>query len=147
MKFNWGTGLTIFFIIFVSTLVFVLYQAFQQDNSLVMDNYYEEDIKYQQQYDKIKNTSELTTKVKVDFDGAKGEILLTFPPDSTAITTGNVWVYHPADKSADTKYDFSLNKTNVYQIKVDQMTKGRLKVKIDWERAGVKYYQEEEIII
>lgn len=147
MKFNWGTGLTIFFIIFVSTLVFVLYQAFQQDNSLVMDNYYEEDIKYQQQYDKIKNTSELTTKVKVDFDGAKGEILLTFPPDSTAITTGNVWVYHPADKSADTKYDFSLSKTNMYQIKVDQMSKGRLKVKIDWERAGVKYYQEEEIII
>jgi|JI10StandDraft_1071094.scaffolds.fasta_scaffold44869_2 hypothetical protein len=147
MKFNWGTGLTIFFIIFVSTLVFVLYQAFQQDNSLVMDNYYEEDIKYQQQYDKIKNTSELTTKVKLDFDSAKGEISLTFPLDSMAITTGIVLVYHPADKSADKKYDFNLNQTNVYQIKLDKMTKGRIKVKIDWERAGVKYYQEEEIII
>ena len=147
MKFNWGTGLTIFFIIFVSTLVFVLYQAFQQDNSLVMDNYYEEDIKYQQQYDKIKNTSELTTKVKLDFDSAKGEISLTFPLDSMAITTGIVLVYHPAEKSADKKYDFNLNQTNVYQIKLDKMTKGRIKVKIDWERAGVKYYQEEEIII
>jgi hypothetical protein len=147
MKFNWGTGLTIFFIIFVSTLVFVLYQAFQQDNSLVMDNYYEEDIKYQQQYDKIKNTSELTTKVTLDYDSSKGEILLTFPTDSIASVSGTVLLYHPSNKNSDKKYDFSLNQTNVYQIKLDKTTKGRLKVKIDWQRAGVKYYQEEEIII
>lgn len=147
MKFNWGTGLTIFFFLFVSTLVFVLYQAFQQDNSLVIDNYYDEDIKYQQQYDKIKNTSRLTTKVKIDYNGATREILLTFPPDSTAGIMGNIWLYHPADKAADTKHDFTLSQTNVYGIKLDSGTKGRLKVKIDWERAGVKYYQEEEIII
>ncbi len=147
MKFNWGTGLTIFFILFVSTLGFVLYQAFQQDNSLVMDNYYEEDIKYQQQYDKIKNTSGLTTKVKLDYDQTKGEISLTFPLDSTSTASGNILLYHPSNKASDKKYDFRLSQTNVYQILVDKVTKGRLKVKIDWEHAGVKYYQEEEIII
>ena len=147
MKFNWGTGLTIFFIIFVSTLAFVLYQAFQQDHSLVIDNYYEEDLKYQQQYDKIKNTSALTTKIKLEYNQANEKIILTFPIDSTVTAFGTVLLYNPSNKASDAKYEFSLKQTNIYQIMVDKVAKGRVKVKIDWESAGTKYYQEEEIII
>jgi hypothetical protein len=45
MKFNWGTGIAIFYIIFVVSLVFQVFKSRQYDHSLVVDNYYEEDIK------------------------------------------------------------------------------------------------------
>jgi len=44
MKFNWGTGIFTFLILFIATLAFVLYKSRQYHNSLVMNNYYELDL-------------------------------------------------------------------------------------------------------
>ena len=55
MRINWGTGLFIFFTFFVLTLAFVLYKSRQIDNALVFDDYYAEDIKYQQHFDKMQH--------------------------------------------------------------------------------------------
>ncbi|MBK9737262.1 MAG: FixH family protein [Saprospiraceae bacterium] len=147
MQFNWGTGLTIFFIIFVAALGFVLYQAKQQDNSLVMDNYYEEDLKYQQQFDKIKNTSELPEKVIIEYNKAGKMLVLSFPGDSTASISGSVILYNPAYQKSDVKYDFNIGKRSKYNISLDKISLGRWKIKIDWQQSDKKYYQEEEIIL
>ena len=53
MKINWGTGIFIFYSLFVGALVFQLVKSFQYDNSLVVENYYEKDLNYQEQYNKI----------------------------------------------------------------------------------------------
>ena len=63
MKFNWGTGIAIFLILFIGALIWVLYQSRQVDNSLVSDTYYQEDLMYQKKYEKLENYAKLTEKV------------------------------------------------------------------------------------
>lgn len=147
MKFNWATGLTIFFILFVGTLIFIVYQSTKVHDSLVVENYYEEDINYQSHYDKKQNTSDLAVKVKVEYIIASKEVVIIFPIDSISTTSGQVLLYNPYSEYSDVKYDFNLGKEAVYKLKVDKIKPGRWKLKIDWKRGEKTYYQEEEIII
>jgi nitrogen fixation protein FixH len=147
MKFNWATGLTIFFILFVGTLVFVLYQSRQVHDSLVVKNYYDEDINYQQHYDKKQNTADLAIKVTINYNKEAKEVVIAFPIDSVSITSGQILLYNPYSEYSDVKYDFNLGKDAVYKLSVDKIKAGRWKLKIDWKRGDKAYYQEEEIII
>jgi nitrogen fixation protein FixH len=147
MKFNWATGLTIFFILFVGTLVFVLYQSRQVHDSLVVKNYYDEDINYQQHYDKKQNTADLDIKVKIQYSKDNKEVALTFPTDSVSAISGTIMLYNPYTEFSDVKYDFNLGKEAVYILPVDKIKSGRWKLKMDWKRGNKAYYQEEEIIL
>jgi nitrogen fixation protein FixH len=147
MKFNWGTGLVIFFIIFISSLGFILYKSGQYDHSLVMDNYYEEDINYQAHYDKVKNTAELPVKSEAAYLTDKNEILITFPGDSTAIATGKMILYNPVSNKTDKSYTFTTDKSLQYRISTDGIKSGRWKLKIDWTQKNISYYQEHELLI
>ena len=116
MKFNWGTGLFIFFTIFICTLIFVLYQATQQDSSLVIDNYYEEDLNYQQHFDKKQNTADLIEKVKVSLHKEKDELNLLFPTDIHSKITGSVILYNPITKYYDQTFPIIKMEDNVFKI-------------------------------
>ena len=147
MKFNWATGLTIFFILFVGTLVFVVYQSTQVHDSLVVENYYDEDINYQSHYDKKQNTSDLAIKVKTEYNRETKEVVITFPIDSVSATSGQILLYNPYSEKSDVKYDFNLGIDAIYRLPVDKVKEGRWKLKIDWKRGEKTFYQEDEIII
>jgi len=147
MKFNWATGLTIFFIIFIGTLIFIVYQSSKVHDSLVVQNYYDEDINYQVHYDKKQNTANLPVKVKTEYDNVSKMVIITFPADSISDITGQILFFNPFSEYSDVKYDFDLGKDNVYRIPTDKVKAGRWRLKIDWKRGNTSYYQEEELII
>lgn len=148
MKWNWGTGLFVFFVLFVGILAFVLYQSTKVDNALVMDNYYEEDLNYQSHYEKKQNTASLAEKVLVSYDREKNELHLQFPAIHAAESgiTGNIWLYRPSDKGQDVNQSFQLVDTLKWTKHIGSLDKGRWKVKIDWVMGAKPYYQEEELI-
>ena len=59
MKISWGTGIAIFYSFFVIAMLVFVYAATKQDNSLVSDTYYEEDLSYQKKLDKMQRTNQL----------------------------------------------------------------------------------------
>ncbi|MBK9580449.1 MAG: FixH family protein [Saprospiraceae bacterium] len=147
MKFNWATGLTLFFILFIGTLVFVVYQSTQVHDSLVVENYYEEDINYQKHYDKRQNTADLSVKVLVDYNKSDQEILFTFPVDSLSSASGKILLYNPYSEKSDVNYDIKTDANGSFKIPIKDVKSGRWKLKIDWITGSKSYYQEEEIII
>ena len=146
MKFNWATGLTLFFILFIGTLVFVVYKSTQVHDSLVVENYYEEDINYQKHYDKRQNTADLSVKVLVDYNKSNQEILFTFPVDSLSSASGKILLYNPYSEKSDVNYDIKTDANGSFKIPIKDVKSGRWKLKIDWITGSKSYYQEEEII-
>ena len=71
MKINWGTGIAIFYTLFASVLVMVVIKSKQYDHSLVVDNYYEEDLHYQSHFDKLVNSQQAGMAVQISLDKAK----------------------------------------------------------------------------
>lgn len=147
MKINWGTGIAIFIIAFIGVLIFVVFKSTQYSESLVIDNYYEEDLAYQKVMEKKQNTAELTSNVKVSYNETDKKIDFLFPADSVHVIKGEVWLYNPISNKLDVKIDFNLGMDSTYTIPVKGMKVGKYRVKIDWEMNDIKYYQEEVIVI
>lgn len=140
-EFHWGHGITLFFILFVSTLIFVLFKSFTVDHNLVVQDYYAKDLAYQEQYDKEVNTLK-DRHLKIDYVQSRQEVNLTF--DHEEEVSGTVHYYRPSDEKADFIEKIK-GKTHITDTK--NLQKGRWKVKVDWQSNGKSYYLEKEIFI
>lgn len=142
-KFHWGHGIAIFYIIFVATLVTVLIASFGVDHSLVVDDYYAQDINYQQQFDKTKNLiAAADNKVVINNLSGENKINIDFQTDGAV--QGKVNFYRPSDKTQDFAVDLNA-KSNM--ISTQDLLKGRWVLKIEWNESQNGYYTERPIYI
>ena len=144
MNFNWGTGITLFFSLFVVILVTTVVRTTYHDHSLVMDKYYEADLKYQEQYDKLRNTQALAEDIKIEKD-VKGETLSFHFPKGQKNISGEILLFKPDDKTKDKKVTILTDSNNVFTIPVSGLPFGKWRIKVDWQNEGKGYYKEVNI--
>lgn len=140
-NFNWGHGITIFFILFVGTLVTVLVASRSVDHSLVVDDYYAMDLSYQQRYDAIKNTN-ANESISIIKDKKNNQLIVTIKSEEKA--TGEIILYRPSDKSKDYTIPIS---TNITEIPLNDLTQGKWRVKTTWTIGEKPFYYEQELFI
>ena len=146
MKISWGTGILITIIIFMSITVLTGIYLMNQDVQLVTDNYYEKDLKYQNQIDKLNRTAALEENVEIKFDDFAVEIV--FPESfSTEKISGEIYFYRPSDISKDFIIPLILNSERKQTIPVTRIDKGFWRIKLSWILEGDEYYNENVIII
>ena len=146
MKFNWGTGIFLAYTLFAVALFWFVYQSTKQDNSLVVDNYYEQDLQYQQQYERMQRANSLSAPVKVQFDQAAASVVITFPEEVTA-PSGSIHFYRPSDQRFDFRADLAVDELHKQLIPVKGKLGGRWIVKILWEEDGQAYYVERDLVL
>jgi nitrogen fixation protein FixH len=144
MKFNWGTGIAIFFSVFVLSLVYQVYRSTQYDNSLVSDHYYADDLRYQEHYDKLANAQALAVDLKIQHQKQKKEVEIHFPNGFDQFG-GEVYFFSPADKSRDFRLPVRPGADGVQYIPTEELPKGHWKIKVDWTGDGKAFYKEQGV--
>lgn len=148
MKINWGTGIVIAFALFMT---FILYFVFEvqsnskYDNDLVVEEYYKHDSHFQEEMARIQNAHDLQHKPSIKF-GDEG-VKVTFPAnfDSKKIQ-GNIVLYRPSNKKFD--FDTQIVLTNsALLIPHQKLMKGRWDVNMEWQYEGKKYLTKEVIYV
>lgn len=141
MKFNWGHGIAIFLIIFVSITIGVVIKISTDDtynHELEYDNYYDVELKYQAEIDKINNAKELSSTVKYRISD-KG-ITLTFPEDFRGEkVTGSIEMLRPSKKILDFNMPVVLDDNLEMLIPTDKAIEGMWKIKVSWNSNGKDY--------
>ncbi len=148
MKINWGTGIVIAFALFMS---FILYFVFEvqsnskYDNDLVVEEYYKHDLHFQDEMARIQNAHDLSQKptIKYTEEGVK----ITFPDalQSDKIT-GNVLLYRASNKKFDFDTKITLNNSALL-IPKTKLIKGSWDVNMEWQYEGKKYLSKEVIYV
>ena len=146
MKFNWGTGIFLFYTIFALSLVFQVIKSTQYDNSLVVDDYYEADINYQAQYERKVNAAALSAPVDIGWRAADQSVVIQFPPEVEA-PTGSVVLYRPNTKALDQNYDLKLSEDQSMNINGHDLLPGRWSVRITWKDGEKEFFSEGNIYI
>ena len=146
MKFNWGHGIALFYITFASVLVYFVVKSTQHDHGLVVENYYEEDLKYQQHYDKLANTKALKTGVSINHDSSSEQINIRFPKEKGNVA-GTIHFYRPSDKSKDVTIKIKLDQNFEQALPVSGFSPGLWKLKVDWQADGTSFYTEETVVL
>lgn len=137
-KFNWGHGITIFYILFVGTLLMVLIASFGVDHSLVVEDYYAKDLDYQNQYNKVVNSLH-DNVLSISYDQNDGQVILEF--SNTQEINGIVQFYRPSNQSLDFEVGFDQDKV---VVPTSHLPVGKWKIKVDWTSEGKAYYKENE---
>lgn len=147
MKLNWGTGIVIAFVGFISFIMyFVITMNTDKalDHDLVTEDYYKEELEFQNDIDKEKNSKSLAENIT--WEKTENGIILKFP-ESLEINsiTGKVFLYRPSNKQFDFETDISLSNHNLL-IPDKGLLDGRWNIKVDWQYNGKSYLYKKEII-
>lgn len=145
---NWGYKIAISIFIFIAFMASVVIWAFKQDVNLVAENYYEEEIAYQQQIDKIKNTNKLVEKPYLNYRNIDDIVELVFPQRLlTKKISGELLFFRPSDFKKDRKFDLQLDENGKQFISVASLQPGSWKVKLHWNDLDKEYFDEVSIYI
>jgi len=146
-KFSWGKGIIALYGFFMLGVALMVYISVTRQIDLVTPNYYEKEIKYQQQIDKINNTVKLENKLTTTM--IAGNFVIVFPDDSIEERplTGEITFYRPSDAKKDFKLPLTPGIDMKQVVNTEMLEKGLWKVSIDWNKDGVDYYSEEKIVI
>ncbi|WP_338768555.1 FixH family protein [Bernardetia sp. ABR2-2B] len=147
-KFNWGTGIFLFYSAFVIFMLSLVFMSMQQKIELVTENYYTEGIDFQRQINERKNVAALKAKPTIK-QLENGNVEIKFPvSDSLDVDkiTGQIAFFRPSDKDLDFSLPIKLTKPN-HQLITEKIEQGLWKVKLSWtqeDRIGnnKKFFQE-----
>ena len=147
-RIGWGGGVWIIYGAFVVFILGCVAFASMQRFDLVAPNYYEQQIGFQQQIDKMAKTRELSAQPMLKYRPDDQTLLVTFPdfviPDQVE---GTIRLFRPSNSSWDRAIPIALDSASVQIIPADKLAHGLWKVKLDWQSGGESYYQEESVII
>ncbi|MEP5340461.1 MAG: FixH family protein [Algibacter sp.] len=146
MKINWGTGVILAFIGFISFIMYFIITMntdSKYDHDLVSEDYYADELKYQGDINKLKSANTLTENVT--YKKIKEGLIIEFPEniDSKKIT-GKVFLYRPSNKQLDFETTISLSNSNLL-IPDKRLVDGRWNIKVDWQYNGNSYLFKESI--
>ena len=145
MKLNWGYGIAIGFTCFVVFMGTLVIKSFKQNVDLVHDDYYGEELKYQDHINRGIKSSAL--QEKFIYYISKDEIVIKFPKEmEQERVDGEILFFRPSDKNKDVKAPLHLVRGEQH-FPIEQFSKGLYKIQINWEASGAKYFNEETIII
>jgi hypothetical protein len=141
MKISWGLGIAVSYIGFVILIIAITLYAHTIDVNLVADNYYEQEIKYQDQINKIARSKSLPEPITVKLE--KDSIKIAFPSFfNRESVRGNILLFRPSDYTNDVLYKISLDNSNTQNISVSNLQSGLWKLKVDWQVDNIEYYNE-----
>jgi hypothetical protein len=144
---NWGWK--IFFITagFVLFVIFMVFKAMQQDFHLVYEDYYDKEIKYQGEIDRIKNAKELEEGLMIEYLLQEDKVKITYPPTQKKGIKGDILLFRPSDSSLDTSFPVNSGQDGTQFLSTVSLERGLWQVKVKWAYGNKEYQQEKNIIL
>lgn len=138
---NWGYRIAIGFTTFCLITIGVTVYLMMQKVDIVTDNYYEKELKYQEQLDKVARTRALKETMEITNTGK--ELVIKFPnvPDKNQ-NKDFISLYRPSDNTKDVKIPVLTDSSRTQIVSVERIARGYWKVQINWTSGGSEYYYE-----
>ena len=145
MKLNWGAGIALLYAGFVVMILLLVGMSASQKIDLVTDQYYEDELRFQDKINKINLAKTLTDPLtwQVEEQGIK----IHYPKEFSDNTlTGNIKLYCPSDNTKDRTFIIKSQKGNQL-IAASDLKSGRYYLQIDWKNDKKAYWNEGVVVI
>ncbi len=145
MKFNWGTGIALTLVLFAMLMSFMVYKAMQQDFDLVSEEYYADELVYQDIINQKTNALKLDGRAKLQMTDQ--QVFLMLPADLEGKTKSfEVQMYHEQEADNDFKFGEKSTTENQFAVPFKTFSTGKWIAKVKLNCEGVDYYFDPEIV-
>jgi nitrogen fixation protein FixH len=144
MKLHAGHAIVVAMAAFILIMVQFMVRAYHNQESLVAEDYYAKELRYQEQIDKLRNAAALEQEVR--FDALPGRLVITFPPSVPPATIkGELFMMRPNDESADRRVPLRVDPQGRFSVDTSDLPKGAYSVHLEWKAQDVAYLTEDRI--
>lgn len=148
MKINWGTGIVIAFVAFISFIMyFVITMNVNKkyDHDLVTEEYYKKELLFQNEIDAQQRANML--KINPEIEKTDLGLLVSFP--DTLVPTnisGTVFLYRPSNKQLDFEIPISLSNSHLL-IPNKRLLDGRWNIVIEWQYNNQEFLTKKQLTL
>lgn len=143
---NWGNRLLLAFIVFGAGMFFLVYRSVSTRFELVENDYYKQELRYQQVIDGKQEAGNLSASVTVS--QTENGIQVQLPEEmKDKKISGEVWFYCAYDERKDRKFNLETDTNAVQSFTPAQVHPGNYTVKIRWADEQNSYYTEKSILV
>jgi nitrogen fixation protein FixH len=146
MKFNWGSGIALFYSVFALTMIGLAVKSTGSPVLLEKKNYYDDDINYQAILNKKHNAQALSQDVDIRYYSERSLVAAQFPKDLPS-PTGTITFFRPSSLTKDTVLEIKTDTTRLMAFSVEGFKTGLWRVQVDWQADGKAFWREEKVFI
>lgn len=146
MKISWGIKVIVMYGLFAAGILLMVFVSMGKNVDLVSENYYEKEIKYQNQIDILRKSAEINNKIETVLNG--NEILINYnDSELKGRISGEIVFYRPSDAKKDFKVEINPGVNGIQSVASDNLDKGQWKIRFDIMQNNEKYFAEKTIFI
>jgi hypothetical protein len=143
---SWSYRITALYLGFVGIIVTLVVIANRENIELESKDYYQQELKYQDKLDAIKNANGLSKTI--EHTVSDDRIILFIPFDLISKDlTGEIYFYCPANSENDLKVKMNFDDKGQQVINRSKLKPGAYKMRLSWTSSGKNYFKEEVISI
>ncbi len=142
---NWGKGIAIVLICFIGFIGTFVYIAFTKNADLVSEDYYENELSYDQTKMEKSNYIALNSEIKID--KVEEGIVFQFPSEMGELKSGSIEFYRPDQKVYDRSFDIELAEGNSQSLDYNNFVEGYYDISVRWEDGNDNAYIFESNIL
>jgi hypothetical protein len=141
---NFGKWIAVAFVLFAMFIGTLVTVCVREDISLVSKNYYNDELKYQDQIGRINNTNLLSEKPSIA--KVENRIRVEFG-NQFEIQKGELRLFCPSDPKMDKDFTLSATSGSRQSFDITSMKGGMYKARLLWKVNGKEYFLEKIIYI
>lgn len=115
---------------------------------LVTSDYYEQEVRYQGQIDRLQRAQERGQLASVSYDGEHQRICISLAPaPSQTNAGGNIQLYRPSAVNQDRQVKLQTDLNGRQTIDAAQLAPGLWKVRVSWTADGQDYFLDRKVVV
>lgn len=140
---SWGKAIPLVFIFFAGFIGTMVFRMSRQRIDLVRDDYYQDEITYQQHIDRVANARQ-NQPTAMTYESDKQVIAITLPE---ALRRGAIHFYRPADRQQDFDVKIPADHTRRQVVSTAHLARGYWRVQFTWSDGRLDYYSEQDVFL
>ncbi|HEV2209212.1 MAG TPA: FixH family protein [Verrucomicrobiae bacterium] len=144
----WPLAIILTFALFISGTIGLVVMACSQKVELVNNNYYDQELRFQNQLDRMQRANQLLAPATVSYDPVRQLIRFQLPIDQRrSPATGRLELYRPSAAGLDQRLDLHVDSDGVQAVDASQLARGLWKIRVNWRVASQDYFIDQKIVI
>lgn len=145
---NWGRKIIMAFVGFIALIFTLVYVSVNTEFNLVEENYYEQELAYETQIQRIKNHEALEEKPVFKVNRKAFQAEFHFPQKlADTIKEGKVSFYRSSTARHDKDFKLTFDEHGRCIVDISKFPVGAWKVKLSWTDGEKEYYKEIPFVI
>jgi hypothetical protein len=141
---SWGKGIAISFIAFTMFIGLLVAVCVRQDINLVSKNYYDDELKYQDEIDRLNNAAALAEKPSMQVHEHQLELTFNALPE---FEDAQLVFTRPSDARYDATFAVSPGPDSRRVFDVSSLPPGRYVTSLRWKMNGKEFLVQESVTL